>query len=122
MSFYQVLKRFELLSGLQGDELSRYSQLCRQAAEEIRERLTVSESTLSDGEKLRLSYTAAALAYYKYCLYTSASQPVSFSAGEVSVNMGSQRLESAKKIFDEEYAGLCRVLKPRDFYFGRFSA
>lgn len=122
MSFYQVLKRFELLSGLQGDELSRYSELCRQAAEEIRAGLKVSESTLLDGEKLRLSYTAAALAYYKYCLYTSASQPVSFSAGEVSVNMGSQRLESAKKIFDEEYVGLCRVLKPRDFYFGRFSA
>ena len=122
MSFYNVLRRFELLSGLEGKDLSRYSELCKEAAEDIKARLKVSENTLTDGEKLRLAYTAGALAFYRYCLYISVAEPQSFSAGEVSVNMNDKKAEAAKRLFEEEYRGLSRVLSDSGFYFGRVKA
>lgn len=122
MSFNEVLKRFELLSSLEGKELSRYYELCRQSFQEIKSRLKVPESSLSDGEKLRLSYIAGALAFYRYCLYTSVTEPVGFSAGEVSVNMGDKRVEAAKRLFEEEYRGLSSALRDSGFYFGRVRA
>lgn len=122
MSFYDVLRRFELLSGLEGKDLSRYSQLCKEASEDIKARLKVPENSLTDGEKLRLSYTAGALAFYKYCLYTAVTEPESFSAGEVRVDMSDKKAEAAKRLFEEEYRGLSRVLSDSGFYFGRIRA
>lgn len=122
MSFYDVLRRFELLSGLEGKDLSRYSHLCKEAAEDIKAKLKVPEESLADGKCLRLAYTAGALAFYKYCLYISATEPESFSAGEVKVTMSDQRLKSAKRLFEEEYRALSDVLCDSGFYFGRVRA
>ena len=122
MSFYDVLRRFELLSGLEGKDLSRYMELCKEASEEITARVKVNESSLTSGEKLRLSYAAGALAFYKYCLYSSIAEPESFSAGEVSVSMSSKKIDAAKRLFEEECKGLGRVLSDDGFYFGRMKA
>ncbi len=119
MSFYDVLRRFELLSGLEGKDLSRYQDLCREAAEDIKGKLKVPEKSLSDGKRLRLSYTAGALAFYKYCLYVSATEPESFSAGEVRVTINDKQLSSARRLFEEEYKALSDVLSDSGFYFGR---
>ncbi|MBQ8795360.1 MAG: hypothetical protein IJZ54_02940 [Clostridia bacterium] len=122
MSFYDVLRRFSLLSGLEGKDLSRFSQLCNEAIEDMRGRLKVKEENLTDSQKLRLSYTAGALAFYKYCLYSAVSEPDSFSAGEVTVNMNDKRVDAAKKLFDEEYRSLSKILQDTGFYFGRVRA
>lgn len=122
MSFYDVLRRFSLLSGLEGKDLSRFSQLCNEAIEDMRGRLKVKEENLTDSQKLRLSYTAGALAFYKYCLYSAVSEPDSFSAGEVTVNMNDKRVDAAKKLFDEEYRALSKILQDTGFYFGRVRA
>lgn len=122
MSFYDVLRRFSLLSGLEGKDLSRFSQLCNEAIEDMRGRLKVKEESLTDSQKLRLSYTAGALAFYKYCLYSAVSEPDSFSAGEVTVNMNDKRVDAAKKLFDEEYRSLSKILQDTGFYFGRVRA
>lgn len=122
MSFYDVLRRFELLSGLEGKDLSRYSELCKEASEDIKARLKVPESSLTDGEKLRLSYTAGALAFYKYCLYTAVTEPDSFSAGEVSINMNDKKADAAKRLFEEEYKALSRILSDSEFVFRRVRA
>lgn len=119
MSFYDVLRRFELLSGLEGKDLSRYGEFCREAAEDIRGRLKVPEKSLTDGKRLRLAYTAGALAFYKYCLYMSATEPESFSAGEVRVTMSDKQLQAAKRLFETEYRALSDVLSDSGFYFGR---
>ena len=122
MSFYDVLRRFSLLSGLEGKDLSRFSQLCNEAIEDMRGRLKVKEESLTDSQKLRLSYTAGALAFYKYCLYSAVSEPDSFSAGEVTVNMNDKRVDATKKLFDEEYRSLSKILQDTGFYFGRVRA
>lgn len=122
MSFYDVLRRFSLLSGLEGKDLSRFSQLCNEAIEDMRGRLKVKEESLTDSQKLRLSYTAGALAFYKYCLYSSVSEPESFSAGEVTVNMNDKKVDAAKKLFDEECRSLSKILEDTGFYFGRVRA
>ncbi len=122
MSFYDVLRRFELLSGLEGKDLSRYTELCKEASEEMTARLKVDEESLTSGEKLRLAYAAGALAFYKYCLYTLISEPDSFSAGEVSVSMSDKKADAAKRLFEEECKGLGRVISDDGFYFGRVKA
>ncbi len=122
MSFYDVLRRFGLLSGLEGKDLSRYSELCKEAAEDIKAKLKVPEKSLSDGKKLRLAYTAGALAFYKYCLLVMATEPDSFSAGEVRVTVSDKKLLSAKRLFEEEYRALSDVLCDSGFYFGRVKA
>lgn len=122
MSFYDILRRFELLSSLQGKDLSRYQDLCKEAAEDIRARLKVPEESLSDSKRLRLSYAAGALAFYKYCLLLSATEPESFSAGEVKVTVSDKKLCAAKRLFEEECRALSDVLSDEGFYFGRVRA
>lgn len=119
MSFYDVLRRFELLSGLEGKDLSRYTELCREASEEMTAKLKVAEDSLTSGEKLRLAYAAGALAFYKYCLYSSVAEPEKFTAGEVSISMSVTKVDAAKRLFEEECKGLGRVLSDSGFYFGR---
>ena len=122
MSFYDVLRRFELLSTLRGKDLSRYQELCKEAMEDMRARLKADEKNLSDAERLRLSYAAGALAFYKYCLLLSATEPESFSAGEVKVTMSEKKLGAAKRLFEEECRGLAGVITDEGFYFGRIKA
>lgn len=122
MSFYDILRRFGLLSGLEGKDLSRYSELCKEAAEDIRAKLKVPEKSLPSGKKLRLSYAAGALAFYKYCLLITATEPESFSAGDVRVSISDKKLISAKRLFEEEYRALSDVLSDSGFYFGRVKA
>lgn len=122
MSFYDCLRRFELLSSLEGKDLSRYQDLCKEAVEDVRARLKVPENCLSESKKLRLSYAAGALAFYKYCLLLSATEPQSFSAGEVKVTVSEKQICAAKRLFEEECGALSDVLSDKDFYFGRIKA
>lgn len=119
MNFYDCLRRFKLLSGLEGEELSRFSELCHDAAAELRASLAVPEQSLTEAESLRLSYAAGALAYYKYCLYLLSSEPETFEAGEVKVINKDKKSDGARKLFEAECRGLRGVLRDREFYFGR---
>lgn len=119
MSFYYVLKRFELLSGLEGDELSKWTSVCREAMEQVRDMVCISETELTDSHKLRLAYAAGALAFYKYCSFTSLNEPESFQAGEVRVKANPLRIQRAKALFEEELRGLSGVVRDSGFYFGR---
>lgn len=119
MSFYDVLRRFELLSGLQGQGLSKWSELCREAMEDVKNMLSVPCEKLSDAQNLRLSYTAGALAFYKYCLYIAASEPQSFEAGEVKITISDEKIKSAKALFESECNSLSGILKDNGFYFRR---
>lgn len=117
MSFNDVLRRFKLLSGLEGEKLSRYSFLCSDSITEMNSKLRFPEESLTDAQKLRLSYTAGALAFYKYCLYASVSEPESFEAGEVRVTNKKDKSAIARRLFDEECKGISEILKDSDFYF-----
>ena len=117
MSFNDVLRRFKILSGLEGEKLSRYSFLCSDSITEMNSKLRFPEENLSDAQKLRLSYAAGALAFYRYCLYTSVSEPESFEAGEVRVTNRKNKAESAGRLFEEECKGISEILKDSSFYF-----
>ena len=122
MSLYDTIRRFKLLSGLEGEELSRYSELCSEAYDEIKSLVKVNTESLDSGKLLRLSYTAGALAFYKYCLYTSANEPKSFEAGEVRVTKNTDKAEAARKLFENELRGVSDLIKDKGFYFGRVRA
>ncbi len=117
MSFNDVLRRFKILSGLEGEKLSRFSFLCSDSITEINSKLRVSVDSLSDAQRLRLSYAAGALAFYRYCLYTSVSEPESFEAGEVRVTNNKDKAASARRLFEEECKGISEILMDSGFYF-----
>lgn len=119
MNFCDCLRRFKLLSGLEGEELSRFSEFCHDASAELKVSLAVPEQSLTDAQNLRLSYAAGALAYYKYCLYLLSTEPETFEAGEVKVINKNKKADGARKLFEAECRGLRGVLRDREFYFGR---
>ena len=102
MSFYDVLRRFELLSSLEGKDLSRYQDLCREAAEDIRARLKVPEESLADSKRLRLSYAAGALAFYKYCLLLSATEEYSLFPPNITCLVNREVIGIVTKIDRED--------------------
>ncbi len=78
----KVLKRFSAISGLKGEELSKWSFLCTECLNYVLEH-TVKEE-LSDSEENRLTALIASMAFYKLSLYDF-DEVSSFTAGDVHI-------------------------------------
>lgn len=101
MRLSDVINRFTLVSGLEGEEVSAWTVLCVDAMNEIS--LMVQPSKGKDEkEALRLSNAAGVYAYYKYCMYSYSSKVKSFSAGGVSVTSSTDEMEHARKLWEAE--------------------
>lgn len=118
MRLNYVLDRFALISSLEGEELSKWAPLCKDAMEEL---MPYAENfSLSDETKVRrLSNLAGVLAYYKYCLYT-AGNVKSLTIGALSISEGDTQIEHAKNLFETEKAAVSDLLKnTEEFSFQR---
>lgn len=93
-----ILDRFSLISGLKPEEISRWTPLCIDAKREI-ERRVKSGVNLNEETEIRLSNCAAALAFYKYSLYSPDSQVEAFSAGNMSIKLSQKEKERAENIW-----------------------
>jgi len=112
-----VIDRFALISGLEPEEVSRWTPLCADAVVQIE---GMKRSKVKDDEKTirRLSFCAAALAYYKYTLFTKEAAVSSFSAGNLSVGISVTERERAKQLWEEELRGASDLLEAQsDFCF-----
>jgi len=109
----EVIERFSLISGLEGEELSRYVPLCVDAVSRIKCRACGAEK-LGLGDVRRLENCAAALAFYKYALYSQEGTIESFEAGAVKVSLGKGLLERARMILDEELRGAQDIVSLED--------
>src|SRR5574344_624870 len=98
-----VLKRFSLISGLEGEKLSRWTPLCEDAVDFCSSHLTKSE--LSENQERCFCNLAAAFAYYKFCI-CDFDGVNTFVAGDVQIRK-SDVAENAKRIWDNELL-LCR--------------
>lgn len=78
----KVLKRFSAISGLKGEEFSKWSFLCTECLNYVLEH-TVKEE-LTDSEETRLTALIASMAYYKLSLYDF-DEVSSFTAGDVHI-------------------------------------
>ncbi len=119
MDLQSVFDRFCLMSGLGGEEAAPYMALCSEAFAEIMKR--VKNGVNVEAEKARLCAAAAALAFYRYIKYTSASEgSVNFSAGDVKVTQkGERALAMAQKVRDEALAEVSDLLIDKGFVIRR---
>ena len=117
MKLSDVIERFALISGLEGEELSRWHPLCVDAMTQVHSMATA--EALSDAmSSRRLSNLAGVLAYYRYVLYTRENVK-DFGAGSVSITFGEDDLKAAEKMWETEKGLLSEFLLPSDFCFQR---
>ena len=96
MNCESVFALFQKLSGLSEDEGGAYRFLCEEAIAKV---VSVSEHTRSCGGQRELA--AAALAYYRYVLLTTAVK-----VGEVSIRKSENCLRFAEKLYKDAMAQL----------------
>lgn len=89
----KVLKRFSVISGLKGEELSKWSFLCMECLNYVLEH-TVKEE-LTNSEENRLTALVASMAYYKLSLYDY-DEVGSFTAGDVHISKESAQNRSER--------------------------
>lgn len=104
MRLNEVLERFSLISGLEGEELSRYAPLCIDAISGIKSRVPKLDK-IGCEDMRRLVNCAAALAFYKYTLYAPEGLAESFDTGSLSVKMSKSPQERARLILTQELRG-----------------
>lgn len=116
MRLNDVINRFALISGLEPREVSKWTVLCVDAVQYLRQRI-LSEADLCEANVMRLCNAAAALAYYKYTLYSPSAAVRSFSAATVTVSMGEDEKHRAKTLWEEEQALVSDLVRTEDFCF-----
>ncbi len=109
MRLNETINRFALVSGLEPEEVSKWTVLCCDASKEV-ERMVPRGVTLSEEDTIRLSRGAGIYAYYKYCMYAYVTKVKAFTAGNVSVTISQDEVEHAEKLWKAERESLCDIL------------
>lgn len=118
MRLNEVINRFSLVSGLEPREVSKWTPVCIDAMNDLKQRLRKGVPSCEE-DVLRLSACAGVLAYYRYCLYMSGSQAKSFTAGSVSVTMTEFDTEKARKLWEFERKSVEDLLESEEGFFFR---
>ncbi len=119
MNLQIILERFALISGVPESEISEYSPLCEDAAEEIYANLKSGVDTSAYERKLNVA--AATLAFYKYTLCrASGGNAESFTAGELRIKNNLQaNVTMAYRLWSEAKKSIAPILEDTDFVFER---
>lgn len=119
MNLNHVIKRFQLLSGLSGEEVSKWLPVCRDAMDYIESR-TRKDVELCRNSR-RLSHAAAVFAYYKYTLYSNSDNYQRFTAADITITRSGNTVQQAKNLWLEEQQGISDLLVSdnNDFIFKR---
>lgn len=120
MELDKILERFAIISNLSAEESQKWSPLCEEAWLEI-------TSNLKDGvnqeeNARRLNSASAALAFYRYILYSTSNSggAESFAAGELRIKTDTSRMiNNAKKVWQDAKRSIADILKDENFMFER---
>ena len=93
----RVMAYFAALSGLSCEELFERRYLCEMSMVDIN-RMLPENADCCGGRK---EYAAAALAYYRYVLWSIADGDTDVKVGDVSVKSDSERLAYAERILND---------------------
>ena len=121
MKISYVIDRFSLISGVEGEELSKWIPVCIDAMEEVK---AMARGDALEDEALarKLSNFSGVLAYYKYTLYAGENIK-SITAGTVSITNFQEARVRARELFEREKEELKSILElPKDFCFQRVTA
>ncbi|MDP4119460.1 MAG: hypothetical protein Q8876_00165 [Bacillota bacterium] len=108
MNFKDVMNRFVLISGLDPVETSQWSPICKEAMDFIQRRLR--NETILPEDVSRLNAAAAALSYYRYCLYQGGGAPENVKVGDVSMETSGLSVEAAEQIWQRAKADVADLL------------
>ncbi|MGN0452773.1 MAG: hypothetical protein ACI4GZ_03120 [Ruminococcus sp.] len=109
MRLNEVINRFALISDLSAEEVSKWTPVCIDAYEELNSML-LSPKSADESLSRKFSSCAGALAYYKYCLYSSQNVK-SLTAGSMSVTVNDDTVEKAKVLWETERESIAQHLK-----------
>ncbi len=120
MKLSYVIDRFALISGVEGEELSKWTPVCVESMDEVKA-MANAEALSQESSSKRLSALAGVLAYYKYTLYAGENIK-SITAGTVSITNFQEARVRAKELFEREKTELASLLDcSKDFCFTRVS-
>ncbi len=116
MDIENVTEIFCRLSGLDSDGALKFRFMCESALEHIVRKTRGAENIQRCG---RFEFAAAALAYYRYVLWSMTNgEGDDISVGEISVKKSASRqLKAAEKLCCEAFQGISDIYEGDDFVF-----
>ncbi len=120
MDIKKIVGRFSVLANISLNDASKWFNLCRESADEIKSQLRegINEKNYED----RLNAAAAVLSFYKYILCTASKiTSVSITTGTNSAASGiadrKNMIEAANLMWKNTRASISDILKDPDFIF-----
>lgn len=101
----KVIKRFAIISGLQAEEVSKWSFLCCESLDYVLSHTVIED--ISEYDENRLCSLASAVAYYKLALYDFDGVS-SFTAGDVHITKECIQ-KQAERIMQSEINSCCDI-------------
>ncbi len=117
----EIIRIFCRLSGLDHEEAADFRFMCDTALSYIMSRIKRGTDMRCYGG--RINFAAAALAYYRYVLWSLTDGAANeVKVGEISVKHGgSSELEAADRLCREALADLGEILESENFVFNSFA-
>ena len=114
MNIERVLEIFGSLTGLSENNIHKYRSMCELSAKHLQDMLVRGADSEDGG---RVDFAAAALAYYRYVLW-SETDGGDITVGDVSVK-NSSRLASAETLYKEALKDIKELIEDEGFVFER---
>lgn len=120
MNMEEIIRIFCRLSGLDYEEATDFRFMCDTALAYIMSRIKKGTDTKCCGS--RINFAAAALAYYRYVLWSLTDGVVNeINVGEIRVKHGGvSELEAADRLCREAFNDLKDILEDENFVFNSF--
>lgn len=116
MNIENIISVFSRLSGSDEETSVNFRFMCENAQDHIISHIKPNSDTSSCGSKLE--FAAAALAYYRYILWSVAESGGDITVGDVSVKSSSAVLANAQRICEQAFADISDVFDNGYFVFG----
>ncbi len=117
MKLQNIVKRFSIIANISFEEAFPWTEVCEEAADEIRRHL---KSEIDETEHhRRLEAAAAALAFYRYVIYRASGGGMeSFTAGEIKIKSDAKTsVKMALAVWKDAKHSIADLLNDDDFMF-----
>ena len=115
MDIENIISVFSRLSGSDEETSVNFRFMCETAKDYITAHLKPNSDTSSCGSKLE--FAAAALAYYRYILWSDTENGENITVGDISVKSSAERLEKAYKIYQQAVEDISDIFDNGCFVF-----
>ena len=121
MNLEIVVQRFSVIANIEIEDSSKWIPICGESMEEIK--MHLKEGVKKKKNAHRLEVAAAALALYKYTLFTATTLTTeSFTAGEIKIKTDpNTSVKMATKVWQEAKKSISDLIEDEGFVFERIT-